>query len=79
MMRCSVLMEHFEELLPMVSIPTVREACQKYGLMFKSLPRGLFVTLEDRGRVFRYGLGPRLQRSRGLALQQCIWRYSSVF
>ncbi|WIA32021.1 hypothetical protein OEZ86_002874 [Tetradesmus obliquus] len=48
-----VLMEHFEELLPMVSIPTVREACQKYGLMFKSLPRGLFVTLEDRGRVFR--------------------------
>ncbi|KAF6265971.1 hypothetical protein COO60DRAFT_1477166 [Scenedesmus sp. NREL 46B-D3] len=48
-----VLMEHFEELLPIVSIPTVREACQKYGLMFKSLPRGLFVTLEDRGRVFR--------------------------
>jgi malate dehydrogenase (oxaloacetate-decarboxylating)(NADP+) len=46
-------MEHFEELLPIVSIPTVREACQKYGLMFKSLPRGLFVTLEDRGRVFR--------------------------
>jgi malate dehydrogenase (oxaloacetate-decarboxylating)(NADP+) len=51
----SVLMEHFEELLPIVSIPTVREACQKYGLMFKSLPRGLFVTLEDRGRVFRCG------------------------
>jgi hypothetical protein len=53
--HCSVLMEHFEELLPIVSIPTVREACQKYGLMFKSLPRGLFVTLEDRGRVFRCG------------------------
>jgi malate dehydrogenase (oxaloacetate-decarboxylating)(NADP+) len=50
-------MEHFEELLPIVSIPTVREACQKYGLMFKSLPRGLFVTLEDRGRVFRCGCG----------------------
>lgn len=50
---CSVLMEHFEELLPIVSVPTVREACQRYGLMFKSLPRGLFVTLEDRGRVFR--------------------------
>eukprot|EP00775_Hariotina_reticulata_P006129 gene6129-6368_t len=48
-----VLMEHFEELLPIVSTPTVREACRKYGLMFKSLPRGLFVTLEDRGRVFR--------------------------
>lgn len=50
----SVLMEHFEELLPIVSTPTVREACQRYGLMFKSLPRGLFVTLEDRGRVFRW-------------------------
>ncbi|KAF8071093.1 ME6 [Scenedesmus sp. PABB004] len=48
-----VLMEHFEELLPFVSVPTVRDACHKYGLMFKSLPRGLFVTLEDRGRVFR--------------------------
>lgn len=52
-MSCSVLMENFEELLPIVSTPTVREACQRYGLMFKSLPRGLFVTLEDRGRVFR--------------------------
>ena len=53
-------MEHFEELLPIVSVPTVREACQRYGLMFKSLPRGLFITLEDRGRVFRWagrGLG----------------------
>jgi malate dehydrogenase (oxaloacetate-decarboxylating)(NADP+) len=47
-------MEHFEELLPIVSVPTVREACQRYGLMFKSLPRGLFITLEDRGRVFRW-------------------------
>eukprot|EP00878_Enallax_costatus_P014670 GHUV01015346.1.p1 GENE.GHUV01015346.1~~GHUV01015346.1.p1 ORF type:complete len:566 (+),score=140.92 GHUV01015346.1:81-1778(+) len=48
-----VLMQHFEELMPIVSVPTVREACSKYGLMFKSLPRGLFITLEDRGRVFR--------------------------
>jgi malate dehydrogenase (oxaloacetate-decarboxylating)(NADP+) len=48
-----VLLENFEELLPIVHTPTVRLACQKYGLMFKSLPRGLFITLEDRGRVFR--------------------------
>ncbi|GBF99300.1 NADP-dependent malic enzyme [Raphidocelis subcapitata] len=48
-----VLLEHFEELLPIISNPTVRQACQRYGLMFKSLPRGLFVTLEDRGGVFR--------------------------
>ena len=49
----SVLLEHFEELLPVISSPTARLACQRYGLMFKSLPRGLFVTLEDRGGVFR--------------------------
>ncbi|GFR43161.1 hypothetical protein Agub_g4210, partial [Astrephomene gubernaculifera] len=48
-----VLLEALEELLPVVYTPTVRLACQKYGLMFKSLPRGLFITLEDRGRVFR--------------------------
>ncbi|GIL57212.1 hypothetical protein Vafri_12415 [Volvox africanus] len=48
-----VLLENLEELLPVVYNPTVRLACQKYGLMFKSLPRGLFITLEDRGRVFR--------------------------
>nr|BAU61574.1 NADP-dependent malic enzyme [Gonium pectorale] len=48
-----VLVENIEELLPVVYTPTVRLACQKYGLMFKSLPRGLFITLEDRGRVFR--------------------------
>lgn len=78
MMPRSVLMEHFEELLPMVSIPTVREACQKYGLMFKSLPRGLFVTLEDRGRVFRCGGAPRMQPRPG-AKKQCIWRCSSMY
>ncbi|KAG2486157.1 hypothetical protein HYH03_015121 [Edaphochlamys debaryana] len=48
-----VLVENMEELLPVVYTPTVRLACQRYGLMFKSLPRGLFITLEDRGRVFR--------------------------
>jgi len=48
-----VLVEHFEELLPVIHNPTVRMACQKYNLMFKSVPRALFITLEDRGRVFR--------------------------
>jgi malate dehydrogenase (oxaloacetate-decarboxylating)(NADP+) len=48
-----VLIENFEELLPIIYTPTVHNASLKYGLMFKSLPRGLFITLEDRGRVFR--------------------------
>ncbi|KAG1667045.1 hypothetical protein FOA52_000406 [Chlamydomonas sp. UWO 241] len=48
-----VLVENFEELLPIVHRPTVQDACQKFALMFKSIPRALFITLEDRGRVFR--------------------------
>lgn len=48
-----MLTENFEELLPIIHTPTVSAACHTYGLMFKSLPRGLFITLEDRGRVFR--------------------------
>ena len=48
-----VLLEHFDELLSIVSTPTVRIACQRHGLMFRSHPRGLFITLEDRGRVYR--------------------------
>ena len=52
-----MLLEHFEELLPIIGNPTARVACQRYGLMFKSLPRGLFVTLEDRvGGGLRFGL-----------------------
>lgn len=48
-----VLCENFDELMQVVSSPVVRENCKKYGLMFKSVPRALFITLEDRGRVFR--------------------------
>lgn len=47
----SVVREHFEELLPVIHLPTVRTACRKYGLMFKSLPRGLFLTQDDIGNV----------------------------
>lgn len=45
--------EHISELLPVVHIPTVRQACKKYGLMFKSLPRCLFLTRQDLGDVHR--------------------------
>ncbi len=36
-------------LCPRVTVPLSR----RYGLMFKSVPRALFISLEDRGRVFR--------------------------
>ena len=47
----SVLRKHIDELLPIVHLPTVREACKKYGLMFKSLPRSLFITQQDTGNI----------------------------
>eukprot|EP00803_Ostreobium_quekettii_P007370 evm.model.scf_89.7 EVM.evm.TU.scf_89.7 scf_89:27597-30512(+) len=48
-----VLIDNLEELLPVVHNPTMRLACQRYSLMFRSLPRGLFITLADRGRVYK--------------------------
>jgi len=44
-----VLSENIEELLPIVHMPTVSQYCQTYGLMFKSLPRSLFISTRDRG------------------------------
>jgi len=46
-----VLTDHIEELLPIVHEPTMGRACLKYGLMFKNMPRGLFISLKDRGYV----------------------------
>eukprot|EP01023_Acetabularia_acetabulum_P013430 TRINITY_DN16466_c0_g1_i4.p1 TRINITY_DN16466_c0_g1~~TRINITY_DN16466_c0_g1_i4.p1 ORF type:complete len:623 (+),score=90.32 TRINITY_DN16466_c0_g1_i4:72-1871(+) len=46
-----VLLDHFEELLPIINVPTIRMAAQKYGLMFRSLPRGLYISLHDKGHI----------------------------
>ena len=46
-----MLTDHIEELLPIVHEPTMGRACLKYGLMFKNMPRGLFISLKDRGYV----------------------------
>ncbi|KAI3436725.1 hypothetical protein D9Q98_006140 [Chlorella vulgaris] len=47
-----VLSEHIEELLPLMSGPTIGEYCQGYSLMFRSLPRAMYLGLEDKGSVF---------------------------
>ena len=48
-----VLMGNIEELAPIVHVPTVGQACKQYGIMFRGLQRGLWISLADRGNVGR--------------------------
>ena len=45
-----VLMNNLEAMMPLIYTPTVGKACQQFGHIYRR-PRGLYVSLEDRGRV----------------------------
>ena len=47
----AILVQHTTEVMPFVYTPTVGEACQEWGRIYRHTPRGLYLTLNDKGHI----------------------------
>jgi malate dehydrogenase (oxaloacetate-decarboxylating)(NADP+) len=45
-----LVVDHLEEMVPLIYTPTVGQACLEYGSIYRR-PRGMFLTLRERGRL----------------------------
>ncbi|MCX6955795.1 MAG: NAD-dependent malic enzyme [Verrucomicrobia bacterium] len=45
-----LVIDHIEEMVPLIYTPTVGQACLEYGSIYRR-PRGMFISLRERGRI----------------------------
>jgi malic enzyme len=47
---CRLVLDHLEEMVPIIYTPTVGQACEQYSHIYRRA-RGLYLSIEDRGRI----------------------------
>lgn len=63
----ALLIEHIEELLPLVYTPTVGEGCQRFSEIWRK-PRGLFLSFTNKERISTILSYPRYQNVRAIVV-----------